>query len=62
MSQYRPDHRVGVPTRREERPFGEIDRRPSSTELQQATAAARRAGLWRFDDRRPVSFPGEASG
>jgi putative pyruvate formate lyase activating enzyme len=60
MGQYRPDHRVGVATRREDRPFAEIDRPPSGAELQEATAAAREAGLWRFDERQPVRFPGEA--
>jgi putative pyruvate formate lyase activating enzyme len=60
MGQYLPDHRVGVPSRREDRPFAEIDRPASGAELEQATAAARRAGLWRFDERRRVRFPGEA--
>jgi putative pyruvate formate lyase activating enzyme len=60
MGQYRPDHRVGVPTRREDRPFGEIDRRPRADELGAARRAAREAGLWRFDERERVLGPGMA--
>ena len=62
MDQYRPEHRVGAPGRREERPFAEIDRRPYDTELQGARDAARRAGLWRLDERRPLRVPFEAAG
>ena len=32
--------------------YGEIDRRPSRREIDQAYTAARAAGLWRFDERR----------
>jgi putative pyruvate formate lyase activating enzyme len=51
MGQYRPEYRVGVPSARDDRPFPEIDRRPYGTEMQSAFAAARRAGLWRLDER-----------
>jgi len=62
MAQYRPEHRVGVPSRREARPFAEIDRRPYGTELEAARDAARRAGLWRLDERRGVHIPDRAAG
>jgi putative pyruvate formate lyase activating enzyme len=47
MGQYRPEHKVA------ERPdrYDDIDRRPRPAELEAAFAAARRAGLWRFDER-----------
>lgn len=66
MGQYRPAHRVG----RHSRPAGpdsqgefpEINRRPSRSEIEAACAAARRAGLWRFDrDCEPVLRPHSAS-
>jgi putative pyruvate formate lyase activating enzyme len=62
MGQYRPDHRVGVPTPREARPFGEVDRRPFGAELEAALAAARAAGLWRFDERHRLSSRPETAG
>jgi len=62
MGQYRPEHRVGVPSRREEKPFAEIDRRPYGPELEAAQDAAHRAGLWRFDERWLVRPPLEATG
>ena len=52
MGQYRPEYEVGqiagdgLPAK-----YGEIDRRPAGEELERARAAARRAGLWRFDER-----------
>jgi putative pyruvate formate lyase activating enzyme len=52
MGQYRPQYKVGVPSPRAERPFPEIDRAPQPAEMEGAYAAARRAGLWRFDERR----------
>ena len=52
MGQYRPQYKVGVPSPREEHPFSEIDREPQPAEMEAAYAAARRAGLWRFDERR----------
>ncbi len=46
MDQYRPLHHVGsIPK------YDAINRRPSATELDEAFAAAREAGLWRFDKR-----------
>jgi putative pyruvate formate lyase activating enzyme len=62
MGQYHPDHRVGVPTPREERPFAEVDRRPCGAELEAALAAARGAGLWRFDERHRLSSRLETAG
>jgi putative pyruvate formate lyase activating enzyme len=47
MGQYRPDYKVPGSER-----YRDIDRRPTSTEIAKAYAAAREAGLWRFD--RPV--------
>jgi len=49
MGQYRPSYRVGERLRDGTRRFAEIDRRPSLAELEAAHAAAKRAGLWRFD-------------
>jgi putative pyruvate formate lyase activating enzyme len=62
MGQYRPDHRVGVPTPREPRPFAEVDRRPHDAELASARAAARAAGLWRFDERHRLPSRLESAG
>ena len=46
MGQYRPEHRVPGANR-----YADIDRRPSRPEMTAAHAAARDAGLWRFDER-----------
>jgi putative pyruvate formate lyase activating enzyme len=46
MGQYRPEHRVGTNGR-----YQEIDRRPFAAEMEAAFAAARQAGLSRFDRR-----------
>ncbi len=46
MDQYRPEHRVPGSPR-----YVDIDRRISAEELARAYAAARAAGLWRFDRR-----------
>ena len=46
MGQYHPDGRVGQDAR-----FQSINRRLRSDELEAAYAAARQAGLWRFDAR-----------
>ncbi|MGO9469967.1 MAG: hypothetical protein ACLQIB_39400 [Isosphaeraceae bacterium] len=52
MGQYRPEYEVGqiagygLPAK-----YAEIDRRPAGEELEWAHAAARQAGLWRFDER-----------
>ena len=47
MGQYRPDHQVPDNGR-----YGDINRRPMREEMAAVDAAARRAGLWRFDARR----------
>jgi putative pyruvate formate lyase activating enzyme len=46
MGQYRPEHKVSGNQR-----YKDIDRRPYYEELEAAYEAARRAGLWRFDER-----------
>lgn len=46
MGQYRPDYKVADTNR-----YEDIDRRPLPAELEGAFAAARRSGLWRFDER-----------
>jgi len=51
MGQYRPEHEVGRPGRHEVPQHAEINRRPSDQEMRAAHAAAREAGLWRFDAR-----------
>jgi putative pyruvate formate lyase activating enzyme len=52
MDQYRPDHRVGEVRADGSRPHADLARFPRRDELEAAYAAARRAGLWRFDERR----------
>jgi putative pyruvate formate lyase activating enzyme len=47
MGQYRPEHRVAAGDR-----YADIDRRPTTGEVEAVRAAARAAGLWRFDERR----------
>jgi putative pyruvate formate lyase activating enzyme len=51
MAQYRPAHRVGEPDESGGRRFAEIDRQVRASELEEAYAAARRAGLRRLDQR-----------
>ncbi|HEV8657429.1 MAG TPA: radical SAM protein [Thermoanaerobaculia bacterium] len=51
MSQYRPEHQVGQIGRDGKPKFAEIDRHPHIEEYEAAFAAARTAGLWRFDER-----------
>lgn len=51
MAQYRPEFQVGEPDASGRPRYAEINRRPSAAELRAAFAAARRAGLWRFDER-----------
>jgi putative pyruvate formate lyase activating enzyme len=46
MGQYRPEYRVGDGER-----YAAIDRRTRPDEMAAAFGAARRAGLWRFDER-----------
>ncbi len=54
MAQYRPEYRVGTrsPGPHGQLRYEEIDRRPGRDELSEAYQLARRAGLWRFDERR----------
>jgi uncharacterized Fe-S radical SAM superfamily protein PflX len=51
MGQYRPDYEVGQLARDGSRKHADIDRRPTPAEMRAAYAAARAAGLWRFDER-----------
>jgi putative pyruvate formate lyase activating enzyme len=51
MGQYRPDYEVGRIARDGSPLHAEIDRAPARQELEDAYAAARDAGLWRFDVR-----------
>jgi putative pyruvate formate lyase activating enzyme len=51
MGQYRPDYQVGQLARDGSRRHADIDRRPTAAEMDAAYAAARAAGLWRFDAR-----------
>jgi putative pyruvate formate lyase activating enzyme len=53
MGQYRPDHKVGEAGRDARPRFAEIGRPVGAREMDAAFAAGRRAGLWRFDVRRP---------
>ncbi len=54
MSQYRPQYQVGKPGRDGKGRYAEIDRLPGGA-LATAHDSARRAGLWRFDERRAVA-------
>jgi putative pyruvate formate lyase activating enzyme len=54
MDQYHPSWRVGEPDGRGGRRFSSIARRPRHRELEDAREAARRAGLWRLDERHEV--------
>ena len=51
MGQYRPEYRVGEIAQSGKTQFVEIDRRPRPREMEAAHEAARRAGLWRLDER-----------
>ncbi len=51
MGQYRPDYEVGQIARDGRPKYAGIDRKPTRRELEDAYAAAREAGLWRFDTR-----------
>jgi putative pyruvate formate lyase activating enzyme len=51
MSQYRPEYQVGQIAANGTLRYTAINRRPRPAEMESAFAAARRAGLWRFDQR-----------
>jgi putative pyruvate formate lyase activating enzyme len=51
MGQYRPDYEVGQLAADGSRKYADIARRPTADEIAAARAAARAAGLWRFDER-----------
>lgn len=51
MGQYRPEYEVGQIARDGSVKYADIDRLPHRDELTAALDAARRAGLWRFDQR-----------
>ena len=51
MGQYRPAYQTGERTRDGEPKYADIERQPSMAEMATARAAARRAGLSRFDRR-----------
>jgi putative pyruvate formate lyase activating enzyme len=51
MAQYRPSYLVGKPASSGDAKHQEIARAPWRDELELARAAAREAGLWRFDER-----------
>lgn len=53
MGQYRPEYQVGQTALNGTARFTDINRPLRSQEMEAAFAAARRAGLWRFDERRP---------
>jgi putative pyruvate formate lyase activating enzyme len=53
MGQYHPAHLVGSAGANGRVRAADLGRRPSSEEMSAAYGAARRAGLWRFDQRRP---------
>jgi len=53
MGQYRPEYEVGQIARDGiALKYSEIGRRPEWEELERAYESARRAGPWRFDERR----------
>lgn len=51
MGQYRPEYEVGNVARNGKRRYEDIERSPSRRDMKRAFAAARDAGLWRFDER-----------
>ena len=51
MGQYHPDYEVGQIARDGNGKYEEINRRPTGHEIPLTYDAARRAGLWRFDER-----------
>jgi putative pyruvate formate lyase activating enzyme len=54
MAQYHPAYQVGQIAEAGAIRYEEINRCPTIAELRAAYEAARDAGLWRFDERRPV--------
>jgi putative pyruvate formate lyase activating enzyme len=55
MGQYYPAGKVGLGK------YSEINRRVAGPEVREAVQAARRAGLWRFDERKPPSIAAAGS-
>ncbi len=53
MGQYRPEYQVGQIASNGAVKHPDINRRPTAGEMRAAYDSARRAGLWRFDERRP---------
>ena len=53
MGQYRPTYQVGSIAKSGQRKYTNIERNPARAEMDYAFQAARQAGLWRFDERRP---------
>ena len=53
MRQYRPEYQVGQIAASGTVKYDGINRPPRPAEIEAAYATARRAGLWRFDERRP---------
>lgn len=51
MAQYHPSHQVGARGRDGAVLFRDLNRRPRADEVALCLAAAREAGLWRFDER-----------
>jgi uncharacterized Fe-S radical SAM superfamily protein PflX len=51
MGQYRPEYKMGQITRDGFQRHEELNRRSEQDEISHAFDAARRAGLWRFDQR-----------
>lgn len=52
MGQYRPEHEVSALAADGRRKYNDIDRKPTTGEIEAAYRVARRAGLTRFDERR----------
>ena len=51
MGQYRPEYQVGEVVASGRAKYEDVDLRPTCEEIEAVHAAARRAGLWRFDER-----------
>ena len=61
MGQYHPEYLVGQFDAAGKERYAAINRRPYEDEMNAALEAARRAGLWRFDERRPSILPAFAA-